>query len=121
MARRASPWILIPAVLSLAYAIAVVVAAWQTPDKGFQAFIGHRVVYVEPGGVAETAGLREGDVLTEIDGTPIGGTFDYAFRVLRRAPGETVALGVQRGAAHVDVPIRLDPPRPPWSSLIAIP
>jgi DNA-binding NtrC family response regulator len=114
-------WILVPPVLSIAYAIAVVVVAWRAPDKGFQAFIGHRVVYVEPGGVADTAGLLEGDVIEQIDGAPVAGTFDYAYRVLRREPGESVSLRVARDGAALDVAIRLGAPRPPWSSLIAIP
>src|SRR5690606_7019187 len=49
---RAPLWIVAPALLALGYAIAVVIAAWQAPDKGFHAFTDQRVVHVEPGGRA---------------------------------------------------------------------
>jgi DNA-binding NtrC family response regulator len=85
-----------PALLSLAYAIAVVVVSWRAPEKGFKAFTGQRVVEVDDAGVADVAGLREGDVIVSVDGVPIKSTLDYAFRVLQRQPGETVILGVRR-------------------------
>ncbi|MCW5806909.1 MAG: sigma 54-interacting transcriptional regulator [Deltaproteobacteria bacterium] len=117
--RRTSPWVLAPSVLALTYAIAVVVAAWRAPDKGFQAFTGHRVVEVEAGGVAERAGLRVGDVIVAVDGVPVTSTFDYAFRVIDRAPGELVALGVDRDGAHRDVSFALGASSPPWAALAA--
>ncbi|MFN0250905.1 MAG: sigma 54-interacting transcriptional regulator [Kofleriaceae bacterium] len=116
---RASWWIVVPPALALAYAIAVVIAAWSAPDKGFAAFVGQRVVYVEEGGVADRAGLREGEVIVAADGTRFTGTLDYAMRVLSRGEGETVRLGVMRGISLVDVPITLEPPRVPWDSLVA--
>jgi transcriptional regulator with GAF, ATPase, and Fis domain len=113
---RALPWIVAPAVLALAYAIAVVVAAWRAPQKGFLAFTGHRVAHVEVGGIADRAGLVAGDVITAIDGAPVTSTFDYAARVLGRAPGETVTLTLDD--AH-DVQLVLGASPPPWSALIA--
>ncbi|HUJ58552.1 MAG TPA: sigma 54-interacting transcriptional regulator, partial [Kofleriaceae bacterium] len=114
-AGRPSRWVIAPAALALAYAIAVVVAAWRAPDKGFQAFVGRRVADVVPGGLADRAGLREGDVIETIDGAPVAGTFDYAARVLGRAPGEAVVLGTSRG----NVRIVLGASPPPWSALVA--
>ncbi len=98
MSGRASPWIVVPALLSLAYANAVVIAAWGAPDKGFHAFTGHRIihVHVEADGRAARAGLREGDVITAVDGVPVTSTLDYAFRVLRRPPGDVVTLQPRR-------------------------
>ena len=124
VARRASWWIVVPPALALAYAIAVVIVAWRAPDKGFQAFTGHRVVHIEDGGVADRAGLAEGDVIVAVDGTPITGTLDYAFRVLDRAPGETVVLGVTRAggdgsSVRHDVTLLLEPSPPPWSAIVA--
>ncbi len=109
----------VPPMVALAYAIAVVIAAWHAPDKGFQAFTGHRVVHVEDGGVAERAGLAEGDVIVAVDGTPISSTLDYAFRVLDRAPGETVVLGVTRAGAPHEVTLLLGRSPPPWSAVVA--
>jgi S1-C subfamily serine protease len=71
----------LPALLSLAYAIAVVAVSWRAPEKGFKAFTGQRVIDVDEGGVAGVAGLREGDVIVSVDGEPIKSTLDYAFRV----------------------------------------
>ncbi|NVB78625.1 MAG: sigma 54-interacting transcriptional regulator [Kofleriaceae bacterium] len=117
--RRRSPWVVVPAALSLAYAIAVVIAAWHAPDKGFHAFTGQRVIHVEVAGVAAVAGLREGDVIVAVDDRPIASTLDYAFRVLRRQPGETVKLAVTREGATREVSIPLGASPPPWSALVA--
>jgi transcriptional regulator with GAF, ATPase, and Fis domain len=111
------PWI--PPVLAFAYAIAVVIAAWRAPAKDFQAFTGHRVARVEPGGAAERAGLREGDVIAEIDGVPVASTLDYAARVLQRAPGELVVLDVTRDGRPQQIAVTLGSSPPPWSALVA--
>ncbi len=108
-----------PAALSLAYAIAVVVAAWRAPEKGFQAFTGQRIIHVESGGVAEVAGLREGDIIVAVDGVPIEGTLDYAFRVLPRSPGDAVTLGITRDGVRHEFSLTLGPAPPPWSALVA--
>jgi DNA-binding NtrC family response regulator len=117
--RRTSPWVLVPPSIALIYAIAVVVAAWSAPEKGFQAFVGQRVAIIDEGGPAEAAGLRAGDLIVAADGVPITSTLDYAFRVLQREPGELVTLGVRRdGQAH-SIPIRFGESPPPWSAIIA--
>jgi transcriptional regulator with GAF, ATPase, and Fis domain len=119
VSRRTSPWLVLPTLLGLTYAIAVVHVAWQAPDKGFQAFTGARIVDVEPGGIAERAGLREGDVIVAVDDKPIAGALDYAARVLRREPGDTVAFRVERGSAKtpVEANVALGPAKPPWYAL----
>jgi transcriptional regulator with GAF, ATPase, and Fis domain len=117
--RRASPWVAVPAALALAYALAVVIAAWRAPDKGFQAFIGHRVVHVEAGGPAEAAGIREDDRIVAIDGVAVTGTFDYAARTLDRSPGETVRIGVERDGRALELPVRFETAPPPWSAIVA--
>lgn len=117
--RRAQWWIVVFPALALAYAIAVVIAAWSAPHKGFLAFTGQRVVEVEAGGIAERAGLREKDVIVAVDGSPIKSTLDYAFRVLDRSPGEHVTLGVMRDGARHEVSIALGNSPPPWSALVA--
>jgi DNA-binding NtrC family response regulator len=109
-----------PALLSLAYAIAVVAVSWRAPEKGFKAFTGQRIIEVDDGGVAAVAGLREGDVMVSVDGKPIKSTLDYAFRVLQRSPGESVVLGVRRGDETREVTIALEESSPPWSGLVAI-
>ena len=110
-----------PPALALAYAVAVVIAAWRAPDKGFAAFTGQRVVYVEDGGVADVGGMREGDVIVRVDGVPVTGTLDYAFRVLTAPVGAELALSVERsavGGEHL-ARLTLGPPRVPWGALVA--
>ena len=47
------------------------------------------------------AGVEQGDVLTSLDGTPVTGAQDVVDFVTGHAPGDFVALGVERdGAAH---------------------
>jgi transcriptional regulator with GAF, ATPase, and Fis domain len=115
-----SRWLIVaPAALALAYAIAVVIAAWRAPDKGFQAFTGPRVAHVDAGGRAEVAGLRVDDVIVTIDGTPVTSTLDYSARVLARAPGEVVVFGITRHGERRDIRIDLGVSPPPWSALVA--
>jgi transcriptional regulator with GAF, ATPase, and Fis domain len=111
--------VVLPAVLAITYAVAVVAAAWSAPEKGFLAFTGQRIVHVESDGPAARAGLRPGDHIVAADGAPVTSTLDYAFRVLRREPGETVVLGVERGATRIEVPVVLEASAPPWAALVA--
>lgn len=63
---------------------------------------GVEVVSVSPGGAAERAGLKAGDVLTEINGKALKGTGDDTAReqllaAMRKVePGDTVALSYRR-------------------------
>lgn len=51
-----------------------------------------------PGSPAAVAGLRHGDVVTAIDGTPIKSAADVQRRVRRAAPGASLRVDVRRGA-----------------------
>ncbi len=112
-------WVVLPPMLALAYAVAVVAAAWRAPEKGFLAFTGQRIVHVESDGPAARAGLTPGDRIVAVDGVPVTSTLDYSFRVLRRQPGDTVVFGVDRGPTHIDVPVQLEASPPPWAALVA--
>jgi S1-C subfamily serine protease len=50
------------------------------------------------GGPADAAGLKDGDVLTQIDGRPIDATHQLDVALLEREPGDTIDLTVVRGA-----------------------
>ena len=58
--------------------------------------IGERVVSVEPGSPAATAGLQPGDVIVSVDGKYYGAfSGELLIRDLRERPGQTVTLGIE--------------------------
>ena len=77
---------------------------------GLAAPMGVVVAQVWPGGPAARAGLRNGDVIQAVDGTPIDGTGALNYRIATRRPGEVVTLDVRRGAVRVDARVTVEPP-----------
>jgi carboxyl-terminal processing protease len=74
------------------------------------------ITYVVPGTPADRAGMRVGDVLVAIDGTPTKGlTVDNASRLLRGRAGTLVAVNVQRSgeAQPLDFSITREEVQPP--------
>ncbi|MBS1676233.1 MAG: trypsin-like peptidase domain-containing protein [Actinobacteria bacterium] len=59
---------------------------------------GAQVAEVVQGSPAAKAGLKQGDVITEFDGEPIGGSEDLVAAIAARAPGDTATLEVRRGS-----------------------
>ncbi len=107
---------------TLAYAVAVVAAAWAAPDKGFVVFIGRRVIEASPGGAVDRAGIQPGDVVDRAEGRDLHSTLDYIDGLLRRSPGERVRIGFRRGGPdgpRTDVGVRLGHSPPPWAALVA--
>lgn len=51
---------------------------------------------VWPGGPGDRAGLREGDIITAVDGAEVNDQAGLNFRIGTRAPNEEVTLSVQR-------------------------
>ena len=66
------------------------------------------VVAAEPRGPAARAGLRLGDVIVAIDGEPVRGSGDLMEMVMRRRPGDRVALELVRYGERRRVELRLD-------------
>lgn len=64
---------------------------------------GALVAGVQPGSPAATAGLRVGDVITEVDGEPVSGSPELAAAVQSYAPGERIELTVERGGEELTV------------------
>ncbi|QMU75195.1 PDZ domain-containing protein [Streptacidiphilus sp. PB12-B1b] len=74
-------------------------------DTGYQG--GGRVLRTTPGSAAAVAGLHPGDVVTAVDGTPVGSADDLVALVRGRAPDAPARLTVQRAGAELVVPVRL--------------
>jgi len=84
-----------------------------TPDiakaKGMAAPVGAIIADLWPDGAAARAGLKQGDVVTSLDGAPVvdAAAFNYAFGTHR--PGETLKIGVRRGGGEQALSIHAEP------------
>ncbi|MEZ4401689.1 MAG: sigma 54-interacting transcriptional regulator [Kofleriaceae bacterium] len=95
--------------LALVYAVAVMVVALGTADRGFVIYQGGAVAAVDPDGGAATAGLRVGDLIVAVDGVAVHDAFSRHAAVRTIAPDRPVTLTVARGG--VEVPIAYTAPR----------
>jgi len=76
-----------------------------TPEEQRETGAGRGLVVDGVNGPAEVAGIRPGDVILSINGTPVGSVDQL--RSLTNHAKKHVALLVQRGEAHIFVPIDL--------------
>jgi S1-C subfamily serine protease len=76
--------------------------------RGRATGLGVELTQLNPGGPAERAGLRAGDVVQEIDGTAVHTLGGLLAEVERRTVGDAVELRVLRGEATIDVAVRLE-------------
>lgn len=66
------------------------------------------VVYeVQPGSAADRAGLRRGDVITALNGTPVTDPNTFRNAIAGTPPGADVTLTIKRGGAEQQVRARL--------------
>jgi S1-C subfamily serine protease len=65
------------------------------------------VVAVESASPAANAGLKQADVITAIDGTPIVNEPDLALALSQHKPGDSVTLTVVRGSQKTEVKVTL--------------
>jgi len=63
---------------------------------------------VQAGGAAGRAGIRPGDVITEIDEAPVTSVASFSKAVGKLKPGDTSVLVVQRGERSVIIEMRID-------------
>ena len=70
------------------------------------------VLEVEPGSCAERAGLREGDLITALDGQPIAGTPELLEIKNAYRAGDTVTLTVLREGERLELSMTLDEKKP---------
>ncbi len=76
---------------------------------------------VERGSPAEAAKLTPGDRIERLDGRPVRDAIEFETRVLDRKSGDSLALGVRRGADLVRVNVTLaEPPKPDGAKLALV-
>ncbi len=68
---------------------------------------GAAVTTVEPGGPADEAGFKQGDIMRSIDGQAVENNQDLRLRVARIRPGESVDVTVWRDGREHDLDITL--------------
>jgi S1-C subfamily serine protease len=62
---------------------------------------------VVPGGPADKAGVKDGDIVTTIEGQAIDGDHPLDAVLTQFAPGRTVTLGINRGGKTIDLQLTL--------------
>jgi len=70
---------------------------------------GVKVVSVSPGGPAAAAGVKSGDVITAMDGKPLGSGRDLVARMRSVEPGQTVNLDLRRDGKGVKAAVVAKP------------
>jgi serine protease Do len=75
---------------------------------GLQGAKGALVAEVVPGGAADRAGVKSGDLIVAVDGTPVPSSDDLPRIVARHAPGSHAKIEVLRGGNRQTLDIGLD-------------
>ncbi|GFP24271.1 hypothetical protein HKBW3S09_01738, partial [Candidatus Hakubella thermalkaliphila] len=68
---------------------------------------GFRVEYVEPGGPADSAGIREEDIITKVDDTDIKRYGDLIKALAKKGVGGTVTVIVARDHKELQFEVTL--------------
>jgi S1-C subfamily serine protease len=103
--------------IDVAHDVAQRIISGQSLDVGFLGVAsnedppdgrgGALVTQVTPDSPAERAGLRQGDVVIEVDGQPIRGYLELVAQVRSHRPDDRLELEVRRGDDTVTVPVTL--------------
>jgi putative serine protease PepD len=72
-----------------------------------EAVDGAQVAEVAKGSPAAEGGVRQGDVITELDGETIGDSEDLVAAIAAHAPGDAVTLEVKRGSHSTALKVTL--------------
>ncbi len=62
---------------------------------------------IVPNSPAQAAGLKAGDIVTEINGTPIANQLEYTRVLLKQRQGDTVSVKIRRGAETLTFSVRV--------------
>jgi serine protease DegQ len=76
-------------------------------EFGLSVQTGALIVEVVPNGPAGKAGVKAGDVIVSVDGTPITTSEDLLGALRRHAPGDKVTLRIARGRDQLDQQVTL--------------
>ncbi|HEY2743059.1 MAG TPA: PDZ domain-containing protein, partial [Polyangia bacterium] len=97
--------------------VALVERSAQSPglfgaDFDTTAFLGARIVLVQPHTPADRAGLRAGDLIATVDGRSVASVMPYVVGALivDHGPGAEVRVGIVRNGAQSTVSLVLGPP-----------
>jgi signal transduction histidine kinase len=66
-----------------------------------------RISQLEPGSMAEAFGLKSGDFVLEVNGSPVQSDSDLKFLVEQNRVGQSVSLALQRGRQMLEVTVPL--------------
>lgn len=77
------------------------------PDIQFKG-TGIKALQIKPGKAAEKAGLLAGDIITELDGTPVKSLSDYTMYLSRFKQGDIVDMTVIRGKQTIKKKLTFD-------------
>ena len=65
------------------------------------------IIRTVSGGPAASAGLQAGDVIVQIDNTPVNDTSSLGSALLNKNPGDTVAVHIYRGSQQMTINVKL--------------
>lgn len=100
-----SPLDIIPQKIELGMEVSEITADLQQ-KYGFTESKGIVIVSVTPGGPAEDAGLRTGDVILQINRNNVSSVEDFKSVLAKVEPGDTVILLISRAGRTLFVPVK---------------
>ncbi len=83
------------------------VTAEEAPLFGLKEAQGAVVGKITPGAPGDKAGLKQGDIITGIDGKKVQGADDLTLAVISKAPGSAVSLDIVRDSKPTKVTVTL--------------
>jgi serine protease Do len=97
-----------------------VLTAELAPAFGLASPVGALIVRVEAGGPAAGAGLRSGDVVLSINGSPAMGYAEIQERIAAARPGTSLALGIWRHKSAMTVKVVVSESSPDLPRRVAV-